>query len=279
MHKLFVGDFSRKRILRSIILIAICVYLGIVALAWLLPNNLLFRPQSAGYADDNGIVRLKTADGETISAKFYENTAAEFTILFSHGNAEDIGRNELFTRHLSQRGFSVFAYDYHGYGTSTGEPTEENSYRDIDAAFKYLTMVRKIPADRIIVHGRSIGGGPSVDLASREKVAGLILESTFTSASRVLTKYRIIPFEKFDNLGKIANVNCPVLVIHGKQDATIPFHHGEALFAAAKEPKSSFWIDAAGHNNINIYSIAGEGYLSAIRNFAASLNVKAEPNN
>ena len=272
IKKLFIGEFTWKRLIRSLLLIPVFVYLGIVALAWFVPNKLLFRPQAAAYADNESIIKLKTADGETISAKFYKNAEAKYTILFSHGNAEDIGRNDEFTQTLHDKGFSVFAYDYHGYGTSTGEPTEENTYKDINAAYKYLTETLAIPANRIIVHGRSVGGGPSVDLASREPVAGLILESTFTSASRVLTKYRLLPFEKFNNLSKLPGINCPILVIHGRKDSTIPFHHGEALLAAANEPKAFLWIDDAGHNNV--FAVAGEKYLAAIRDFASSLTAR-----
>ena len=121
------------------------------------------------------------------------------------------------------------------------------------------------------MHGRSIGGGPAVDLASREPVGGLILESTFTSASRVLTNIRIFPFDRFENINKIGSVRCPVLVIHGKKDRTIPFQHGEKLFAAANEPKVSFWVDNAGHNDL--FKAAGGAYLKTIRDFADNLSI------
>lgn len=251
-------------------LIPVFVYLGLSLIAWLFTDKLLFRPQSTAVKDNSAIVKLKTSNGETISAKLYENPEAKFTILFSHGNAEDIGTIEPFVLKLRDSGFSVLVYDYQGYGTSTGEPSEENTYSDIRAAFRYLVDEKKIPADKIILHGRSLGGGPSVDLASQERVAGLILESTFTSASRVLTRYRILPFDKFDNLSKMPQVACPILVIHGKQDSTIPFHHGEDLFSAANEPKSSLWVENAGHNNV--FNAASDLYLAALREFSESLS-------
>jgi abhydrolase domain-containing protein 17 len=268
--KIFIGEFSWKRVIRSLFLIPIVVYMGLFAIAWLFPNKLLFRPQHASYTDDSSIIKLTTSDGETISAKFYENEAAHFTILFSHGNAEDIGDNEIFISHLRDSGFAVLVYDYHGYGTSQGSPSEENTYGDIQAAYEYLVGIRKIPAERIILQGRSLGGGAAVDLAVRENVAGLIMESSFTSASRVLTRVAIFPFDKFENIKKISRVNCPVLVIHGKRDWTIPFHHGEDLFAAAKEPKIFLWVDDAGHNNL--FSRASGVYLNAIQDFANTLS-------
>ncbi len=264
-----IGKFSWKRVFRSLLLIPIFVYLGLFIIAWVFPNKLLFRPPPATYNDDPGILKLRTSNGETISAKFYENDSADFTILFSHGNAEDIGPIEPYLESLHDNGFSILAYDYRGYGTSEGTPSEENTYRDIDAAYKYLTEARHIRPDRIILHGRSLGGGVALDLASREPVAGLILESSFTSASRVLTRFRVFPFDKFENINKIGNAHCPVLVIHGRNDRTIPFHHGEALFAAANEPKSSLWIDNAGHNNV--FATAPQPYLASIRKFADTL--------
>jgi len=257
--------------MRSLLLIPIFVYLGLAIIAWFFPNKVLFRPPRASYKDDSSIIKLNTSNGETVSAKFYENDSAGFTILFSHGNAEDIGNIEHFILNLRDSGFAVLVYDYNGYGTSEGSPSENNTYADIDAAYKYLTEIKKIEPGKIIVHGRSIGGGPAADLASREPVGGLIMESTFTSASRVLTNTRIFPFDKFENINKIGSVRCPVLVIHGKKDRTISFQHGEKLFDAAKEPKFSLWVDNAGHNNL--YNVASETYLKTMRDFADNLTM------
>ncbi|MEJ7625184.1 MAG: alpha/beta hydrolase [Pyrinomonadaceae bacterium] len=212
---------------------------------------------------------METAGGERISAKFYESDVAVFTILFSHGNAEDIGTIEPFILRLNESGFSVLTFDYRGYGTSEGNPSEANSYQDIEAAYDYLVKTQKIPANRIIVHGRSLGGGAAVDLASRREVGGMVLESTFTSAARVLTRVRILPFDQFENIRKIKAVTCPILFIHGREDWTIPLHHGQALFDAANEPKQVLWIDNAGHNNV--FNRASERYLATVREFSESL--------
>jgi fermentation-respiration switch protein FrsA (DUF1100 family) len=238
-------------------------------LAWLIPDKLIFQPPMPSYKDDVRTLKLLTSDGETIAARFYENDTSVHTILFSHGNAEDIGHVEPFAKQLRDRGFAVLTFDYRGYGRSEGSPSEDKAYKDIDAAYDYLVNDRKIPAERIILHGRSLGGGVALDIATRRPAGGLILESTFTSAARVLTRIKVLPFDKFDNISKIAAVSCPVLVIHGKMDNTIPFHHGEKLFAAANEPKTPLWIENAEHNDL--FYTARENYLTAIRNFADSL--------
>ncbi|HEV2905322.1 MAG TPA: alpha/beta hydrolase, partial [Pyrinomonadaceae bacterium] len=140
---------------------------------------------------------------------------------------------------------------------------------DIDAAYDYLTQVLKIPPDRIIAHGRSLGGAVAIDLASRKPLSGLIVESSFVSAFRVVTGYRIFPFDKFRNADKIKQVRCPLLIIHGRQDEVIPFWHGEQLFGIANNPKTNLWVDGAGHNNLKI--VAGAEYARALKAFTDSL--------
>jgi abhydrolase domain-containing protein 17 len=269
INSLFIGEFSWKRVIRSALLIPVFVYIGLFMLAWIVPNKLIFRPPGSSYKDGSEIVRLQTADGEIIAAKFYENESAAYTILFSHGNAEDIGNIDPFVRQLRDAGFAVLTFDYRGYGLSEGSPSEEKVYKDIQAAYYHLVKNRNVPAERIILHGRSLGGAAAVDLAARYPVGGLILESTFTSAARILTGFRILPFDKFDNLAKIAAVTCPVLVIHGKLDTTIPFDHSEKLFVAANDPKTSLWIENAGHNDL--FYRARQTYLIAIMDFSQSL--------
>src|SRR5690606_30461216 len=96
--------------------------------------------------------------------------------------------------------------------------------------------------ERIILLGRSVGAGPATQLAAREPVGGLVVESAFTSAFRVLTRVRLLPFDRFDNLKHIRHARCPVLVIHGAEDDIIPPSHGRRLFAAAPEPRAHYWI-------------------------------------
>jgi fermentation-respiration switch protein FrsA (DUF1100 family) len=167
---------------------------------------------------------------------------------------------------------NVLTYDYQGYGTSNGSPSEENAYAAIDAAYGYLLTEKRVDPKRIILHGRSLGGGVAVDLASRKPVAGLILESTFTTAFRVVTRYPIVPFDKFENIKKIDKVACPVLVIHGTDDWNIPSYHGRLLFKAANEPKQALWVEGAGHNNV-VYTNE-KLYLDTMRSFVQTLGEK-----
>jgi fermentation-respiration switch protein FrsA (DUF1100 family) len=119
------------------------------------------------------------------------------------------------------------------------------------------------------VHGRSLGGGPAAELASREPVAGLVLESTFTSVLGVSRWGRAFPFDWFRTLRRLNRVRAPVLVIHGTADEVIPLANGRALFHAARGPKQSLWVDGAGHNDL--VERAGARYWAALRRFADSL--------
>lgn len=268
LHYLFIGELSLRRLLRSIVLIPIATVVGLMAYGYMFSDRVIFQPPSPGYKDSEEIIKLTTSDGVRISAVYLPNENATQTILFSHGNAEDLGTVGFRLRQLHDVGFSVLGYDYRGYGTSESKPTEGGVYRDADAAYEYLTAQMHIPPDNIILDGWSLGGAVAADLASRKPVAGLILESTFVSAFRVVTHVPV-PFDKFKTLDKLDRITCPVLVIHGRADSVIKFWHGEMLFAAAHEPKRFLWVDNADHGNVSF--VAKDDYESALKNFASEI--------
>jgi abhydrolase domain-containing protein 17 len=262
MRDWLLGEFSLGRILRSIVFIYafLCFY------AFFVSESMIFQPPPASYQDSSEIIKVASANGAKISAVYFPNPQAKYTVLYSHGNAEDLGMILWLLRDIRDSGFAVFAYDYQGYGTSQGRPSEYNAYRDVEASYGYLADVLKVPPEQILLYGRSVGGGPAIDLAARQTVGGLVVESSFVSAFRVLTKIPILPFDKFVNIDKIGKVRSPVLIIHGKSDEVVGFWHGESLLAAANQPKSHFWIAGAGHNNL--IDVAGDRYFTTLQNFA-----------
>jgi len=146
---------------------------------------MIFLPQATSYQDNTGIIKIPVSDTERISATYLPNAGSRYTLLYIHGNAEDLGDIRPLLERLHNWGFSVFAYDYRGYGTSDGKPTEGNAYQDADDAYRYLTQQLKIPSEQIILYGRSVGGGSATELATRHSVAGLILESRHVIRIRV----------------------------------------------------------------------------------------------
>jgi fermentation-respiration switch protein FrsA (DUF1100 family) len=254
--------------IRLVLRLLLVAYGALALYGWLLSDRQIFVPPAPTYPDTPDLLKLETEDGTKIAVLHLTHPTATHTILYSHGNGEDLGQNRPFMVQLQSWGLSVLAYDYPGYGHSEGKPTEAGAYQAIDAAYQYLIIDQQLDPKTIILHGRSVGGGPAVDLAIRRPVGGLILESTFVSTFRVVTRIRLLPFDKFANLAKIPQLQVPVLVIHGTADATVPFWHGEALFAAIPTPKRSFWVAGAGHNDL--IWVAGDAYFETIQDFIAS---------
>jgi len=235
--------------LKWIIIYLALGYLFFILYAYFFSDKIIFLEPASSYQDDDTIIKIRTRDGALISAKYLPNPDARFTILYSHGNAADIGNLQHVLEEFHNHGFAVFTYDYEGYGTSTGRPSEQKTYEDVDAAYRYLTVTLKIPPNRIISYGQSLGAALAIDIASRKPVAGLIAESPFVTSFRTLTVLPIVPFDKFDNLSKIRLIEAPTLIIHGKKDHVIPFWHGKKLYENVNAPKQYLWLGDAGHND------------------------------
>uniref|UniRef100_A0A1A8FSW5 palmitoyl-protein hydrolase n=1 Tax=Nothobranchius korthausae TaxID=1143690 RepID=A0A1A8FSW5_9TELE len=192
--------------------------------------------------------------------------SARFTLLFSHGNAIDLGQMSSFYIGLGTRiNCNIFSYDYSGYGVSAGKPTEKNLYADIDAAWHALRARYCITPENIILYGQSIGTVPTVDLASRYECAAVVLHSPLTSGMRVAfpeTK-KTYCFDAFPNIEKVSKITSPVLIIHGTEDEVIDFSHGLALFERCPKAVEPLWVEGAGHNDIELYS----QYLDRLRRF------------
>ena len=184
-------------------------------------DSILFQPPPSSYVDGEEIQKITTADGVQISAVYLPNLDARFTLLCSHGNAEDIGLTRPSLELMRQHGYAVFAYDYRGYGTSQGKPSEQGCYQDVEAAYQYLVEELHVPADRIIIHGRSLGGALAVYVASCRPAVGLVLESAFVSAFQCVTRLPL-PGDKFRNIDRIGQVHCPVLIMNGTRDQVVP---------------------------------------------------------
>lgn len=255
----------------SLLQYCVVFYIVLTMLFYLLSDFIIFQPpQPPRYHLHSNIQFVTLANGGKIATTYYENPHSKYTLLYSHGNAEDLGTLQAYLYYYFQRGYSILAYDYEGYGLSSGKASEQNVYQNVEAVFKYMQNDLGISADRIIVHGSSLGSGPSVHLASRHKVAGLILEAPFVSTYRVKTRFPLIPFDKFVNIKKISQVKAPLLIIHGKRDTIVPFWHGQKLMQAANRPKTFFEVEYAGHNNL--IQVSGAAYWQTIETFVNGLN-------
>lgn len=256
-----------------IIIILTFIGAALYTIAHLIADKIIFRPQHPAYCEGCHSLTLRGTVGD-IAAVHLPHPTARYTILYHHGNASDLGDILWVLQKLRDLGFAVFSYDYPGYGKSAGSPSERGLYAAADTAYRHLTETLNIAPHNIIAYGHSLGGAVAVDLASRQLLAGLIVEGSFVTAFRVATRWAISPFDKFRSVHKIKTVRCPILILHGRQDDVIRLWHGQQLFASAPEPKRAAWIEGAGHNDL--IAVAGPQFDAALSEFHELLDGVAE---
>lgn len=263
------------------------IYLVLVVLLLFFEKSFIFSPQmgrNSGDWNPPGLpvenVALTTSDGVKLHAWWIPAPAAEFTFLMFHGNAANLPNRADIYRFLHALPVNILAVDYRGYGRSEGSPSEQGIYLDARAAYDHLTQQRNIPPQRLIAFGASLGSAVAADLAAGRPVAAVILEAPFPSAPAVAR--RVYPFlpglgalmrTKLDTTAKLACVRAPVLVIHCTRDPVIAFSLGEAVFAAANEPKRFARLDAACHEDACLADPAG--YRAALLNFLQEVKAAA----
>jgi len=211
-------------------------------------------------------IALETADGLKISAWYIPADGARYTVLFCHGNAGNMTHRLDSINIFNELGLNCLIFDYRGYGNSQGKPTEEGTYLDAMSAWQWLVNKKKVPPDRIIIFGRSLGGSVAANLATKVNPAALVLESAFTSYEDIGKKfYPYMPvrlFAKFhyNTLEYVKNVHCPILFIHSRNDEIVPFEFSLRLYEAAGEPKRFVEITGS-HNDGFLFS--GKTYIQA----------------
>ena len=275
--------------LTGVLMAVAATYLAVCAALYLLQDRLLFlpgiperevtaTPAALGLRFED--VALTAADGVRLHGWWVPAVEAagapqaRFTLLHFHGNAGNIGHRLELLEIFHALGLNVLLFDYRGYGRSDGTPSEAGLYLDAEAAWDHLTRVRGLDPASIVIHGQSMGGAVAAWLAARKPAAGLVLESAFTSVPDVAGDlYPWLPTRwlsrlSLDTRAELARVRSPVLVIHSRGDEIIPFAHGEALHAAAPEPKR--FVELAGDHN-SAFWISRETYARAWGEFLAAL--------
>lgn len=171
-------------------------------------------------------------------------------VIFAHGNAELIDYWPLEMANYQRLGISVLLAEYRGYGRSAGKPSEAAITADFIQFYRILSERSDVDAARIVYHGRSVGGGAVTSLAATHPPAALILQSAFTDVRSVARHHGLPAFlvrDRFDSLAVVGNLDCPILIMHGRHDQIIPFAHGEALYEPA--PNSRIVAYDCGHND------------------------------
>ena len=223
------------------------------------------------YASKNVSLDMVESRAGTIAMLNIRFPRAKSTILFSHGNATDIGhmRDHLLDMAIALK-CNISCYDYTGYGMSKGKATVQGVYDNAMAAYDYLLRTYDLRDEDIVLYGQSLGSGPSTYLAAKFPVRGLVLHSPISSGCRVIKKINHTPwFDIFPNIDVVKEVQSPVFVIHGTEDVEIPPHHGEAIYANAPRPYNLWLVPGADHNNIEV--MHRDQWKAEVKAFLASL--------
>lgn len=248
-----------KRVLGALVTVAV-IYGLILLFVYALQDRLIYFPTRALDATPRALgldyedVRISAEDRIRLHGWFVLAPSARATLLHFHGNGGNISHRLEHIALFRDLGLNVFLIDYRGYGQSEGRTTEAGTYLDARAAWRYLTETRGLAPSTIVLHGESLGAAVASWLAAESAPAALIVESSFTSAVNLGAEvYRWLPVRwlaryRYPTVEHLGRVRVPVLIVHSRDDEIIPFHHAEALFAAARPPKQFLEI-AGGHND------------------------------
>ena len=265
-----------KKMLFDAILACLIFYTAMLLLVYFLQDRLLYFPMKEMDANPAAIqlpfedVRLAASDGQSIVAWWIPAKNERAVLLFCHGNAGNISHRLDTLQIFNRLGLSVLIFDYRGYGASTGRPSENGTYLDAEAAWRYLVEVQKKQPEKIILFGESLGGAVAAEIASRRRPGGLIIMSSFTSIPELAARlYPFLPARwlskfRYATIDKIGSIKTPTLIIHSPDDEIIPFAFGRALYEKAGGPKQFLQIKG-GHNEGFLES--GELYVQGIKNF------------
>lgn len=266
-------------LLRSVLTIVgglyvlICIYLFFMQGRLLFYPNLPSRkitatPAKIGLSYEP--VTITTRDDVRINGWFVPAQKARGVLLFFHGNAGNISHRLDSLAIFHRLGLSTLIIDYRGYGESGGRISEEGTYLDAEASWRYLTETKGIAPKEIVIFGRSLGGAVAANLATRTSPAGLILESVFSSVPDMAAQlYPVFPVRllaryQYDVKKAVQKVTCPVLVIHSRDDEIIPFANGVNVYEAAASPKQFLEI-RSGHNEG--FLVSGSTYQQGLERF------------
>ena len=236
-------------------------------------NRFMFYPVKGGYDKTlDGYIDIGT-NGISVAARALGPFKGKKAILYCHGNAEDITSIDGRFDGLVGKGYTVVTVDYPGYGLSEGRPDEMGCYRNAHQLYDWLINVRGFSPKDIIVVGYSIGTGVATELATSRDVGGLWLEAAFLSATRIVTRIRLLLVDPFPNCDRITNVKCPIVMLHGTSDSVVPYSHGRKLYKTVPQPKwfipitgadHTDFIDVLGRNKYEeiLYSFVLNGHLN-----------------
>ncbi len=254
------GKRGLKPVIWSIVRVLLLIYAGFGVVLYFTQTMLIFpggrsvHTTPAAYNWEYDEIEVEPAPDETSHGWYVYADDSRGVVLFSTGNAGTIADRMVSIGQFRDLGFDVCIYDYGGYGKSSGRPSEKRLYADIRAFWYYLTEERGVEPDRIVLFGRSLGSGPTCELATEVRPGAIILESAFLSVASMAREMfpvypaRLMVRHRFDNAAKIGDADAPLLFIHSHDDEIVSFRQGRELYELAPQPKEFLEI-RGGHND------------------------------
>ena len=236
----------------------IIAYLVLLVFIYFYQRNLLYHPTENNYQNDKiqfsyEEIFIKVDDKIKLKSWILEKNLKKFkTLVFFHGNAGDLSNRIYKLNELNKLDINILLISWRGFSGNEGFPTEQNLYKDAEAAIKWLNS-KEVENNKIILFGESLGTGVAVEIGKKNIFNSMILESPFTSmenAAKIYYPYlpvRLLLKDRYDSISKIQKIKTPVLIMHGKKDDIVPFSMGEELFEKANNPKYSYFTSEDDH--------------------------------
>lgn len=248
-------------------LILLALYIAVALLIFAFQKSLIYLPTVGAEPptffgmDDVRVTLLQTDDGEDLEVWSSPAAPGRPTIAFFHGNAGNLSDRAATLGMFKSKGYGFVAMDYRGYGNSTGKPSEQVLYDDGRLVLDTIINVMKVPASSVILYGESLGTGIATKLAVERQVAGLVLQSPYTSVAEAAQRQffwlpvDLLLTERFSNIDKIARVQEPVLILHGLEDGLFPVSMAKDIETKATTKVSSAYFADVGHNDLDVIDI------------------------
>ena len=238
--------------------LGLITYLIVLTYVYLFQRNLLYHPSDNSYQGDEinfdyKEIFIQNKEGIKLKAWLHEKDLVnKKTIIFFHGNAGNLRNRNYKLNELSKFDVNFLIVAYRGFSGNQGKPNELGLYEDARSTLDWL-KIKGVKEINLILYGESLGTAVAIEIAQNKDLAGIILESPFTSMVELAQKYYpVLPVkfllkDKYETIKKLPNINSPLLVLHGKLDNIVPFSMGKKLFEKANEPKFKYFIDDDEH--------------------------------